>query len=286
MRRQPLPPDGHTHTQWSWDAGSGSMEGSCARAVDLGLPAIAFTEHVDAVRWAVPTASAQAMRRRGFDVGADGRFEPGPLDVDGYLESIERCRERFPDLRILTGAELGEPHWFPDQTRSLLARAAFERVLGSVHSIEFAGRPGATDDLLGPTAPEGLRPQEVVRRYLSEVLALLTSDTEIAVLAHVDFPFRHWPTDAGEVGVAAFEEEFRAVLGELAGSGRALEVNTRIPLDADVVRWWAEVGGRAVTFGSDAHEPTSVGHGFEQAAAMVVAHGFGPGPDPHTVWTR
>ena len=38
-----FPPDDHTHTEWSWDARSGSMEGSCARAVELGLPSIAFT---------------------------------------------------------------------------------------------------------------------------------------------------------------------------------------------------------------------------------------------------
>jgi histidinol-phosphatase (PHP family) len=282
----PVPHDGHTHSQWSWDADSGSMQGSCARAVQLGLPAIAFTEHVDAVRWAVPRDSAKTMRARGLTVDADGRFEPEPVDVDGYLASIEDCRTRFPDLRILTGAELGEPHWFPDHARALLATGAFERILGSVHSIPFDGRPWATDDLLGPSAPEGLPPHDVVRRYLAEVLRLVTADTDIAVLAHIDFPLRHWPTGRGPVGVSMFEEEFRAVLTELAGAGRALEINTRRPLEDDVVGWWAEAGGTAVTFGSDAHEPGSVGHGFERAAATAVAHGFGPGPHPHDAWVR
>jgi histidinol-phosphatase (PHP family) len=281
-----LPPDGHTHTQWSWDAGAGSMEGSCARAVALGLPAIAFTEHVDAVRWAVPPASRDAMRRRGLDVDADGRFEPPPFDVDGYLGMIDHCRRRFPELRVLTGAEIGEPHWFPDQTRALLEGGAFERVLGSVHSITFEGRPWATDDLLGGAAPDGLLPAEVVRRYLAEALTLVSTDTTVAVLAHIDFPLRHWPAAAGAVAVSDFEDEFRTVLRELAGSGRALEVNTRVPLDGEVVRWWAAEGGRAVSFGSDAHEPASVGAGFPEAAAMVEAHGFGPAPDPHEIWVR
>jgi histidinol-phosphatase (PHP family) len=47
----PLPPDNHVHTEWSWDAVAGSMKRSCAEAVRLGLPSIAFTEHVDATRW-------------------------------------------------------------------------------------------------------------------------------------------------------------------------------------------------------------------------------------------
>ena len=29
------------------------MEATCARAVELGLPAVAFTEHVDHTRWLV-----------------------------------------------------------------------------------------------------------------------------------------------------------------------------------------------------------------------------------------
>ncbi|HEY6424722.1 MAG TPA: PHP domain-containing protein [Pseudonocardiaceae bacterium] len=42
-----LPSDGHVHSEWSWDAPGGSMERTRARAVELGLPCIAFTEHAD-----------------------------------------------------------------------------------------------------------------------------------------------------------------------------------------------------------------------------------------------
>ena len=83
-----------------------------------------------------------------------------------------------------------------------------------------------------------------------------------------------------------FEEEFRAVLRALAQTGRALEVNTRLPLDARIVRWWHEAGGDAVSFGSDAHLPPLVANGFEAAAAMVEAQGFRPGRTPLDFWTR
>lgn len=42
-----LLPDSHVHSQWSWDAVAGSMEGTCERAVAIALPAVAFTEHAD-----------------------------------------------------------------------------------------------------------------------------------------------------------------------------------------------------------------------------------------------
>jgi histidinol-phosphatase (PHP family) len=72
----------------------------------------------------------------------------------------------------------------------------------------------------------------------------------------------------------------------LAASGRALEVNTKVPVHPEIVAWWREEGGEAITFGSDAHDPTVVARGFSGAAAMVEAHGFRPGRHPYDFWRR
>ncbi|HUC22206.1 MAG TPA: hypothetical protein VMA73_05820 [Streptosporangiaceae bacterium] len=72
----------------------------------------------------------------------------------------------------------------------------------------------------------------------------------------------------------------------LADSGRALEVNTNGPLHPEIARWWHEEGGMAVTFGSDAREPTGIAHRFPEAAAMVEANGFYPGSHPYDYWRR
>jgi histidinol-phosphatase (PHP family) len=43
-----LPAGNHVHSQFSWDTGpNASMADTCRRAVEVGRPAIAFTEHVD-----------------------------------------------------------------------------------------------------------------------------------------------------------------------------------------------------------------------------------------------
>jgi histidinol-phosphatase (PHP family) len=279
-----LPPDNHVHTEWSWDAAMGSMEGSCARAVELGLPSIAFTEHVDASRW-VLTAEARSLMPQER-IHPDGRFDPPSLDTDGYLACVQRCRDRFPGLRILTGVELGEPHWFGDQSRALLRSGDFDRVLGSLHSLEIGDGPWLVDHLFWASAPEGVEPADVVRGYLAETVRMVESSDLFEVLAHIDYPVRGWPAAAGPFAAADFEDEYRAVLRALAGTGRALEVNTRLPLASEVVGWWYEVGGPAVSFGSDAHQPSLVAHGFEDAAAMVEAHGFHPGRHPHDFWRR
>lgn len=278
-----LPPDNHVHTEWSWDTTAGSMERTCARAVELGLPSVAFTEHVELTRWALTPASDLTLPDQlKVWINPEGVLAAPDLDVTGYLECLKRCRDRFPQLRILSGAELGEPHWHPERIDRLLATANLDRVLGSVHSYD-AGDDGylMIDDLYY------MRPaDEVVRVYLAEVLRMIETSGVFAVLAHIDYPIRYWPADAEPYAPGRFEEEYRAVLRALARDGRALEVNTRIPLDPVIVRWWYEMGGSAVSFGSDAHEPGLVGSGFAAAAAMVTAAGFRPARDPHAFWLR
>ena len=256
------------------------MAGSCARAAELGLPSIAFTEHVDFTAWLI--APEVTTEEASFDpafVGRDGRFRPPPLDSAGYLACVQRCREQFPDLRIVSGAELGEPHWHEPQVKAVLSAGSFDRVLGSVHSLA-PDQPWLLDQHLY----QRIGPDELMTTYLAEALRLARSSAPFAVLAHIDYPLRYWPEAAGPFDAARYEDEYRAVLAALASSGRALEINTRVPLPATIVRWWYEAGGEAVAFGSDAHQPSAVARGFAEAAAMAEAAGFHPGRYPHDFW--
>jgi histidinol-phosphatase (PHP family) len=254
------------------------MERSCARALGLGLGAIAFTEHVDHTMWTVPVDSIDPSDPF---VGPDGLVTPPEFDASGYLEAIERCRARFPALRILSGIEIGEPHWHAAAIAQVLAAGRFDRVLGSQHCLPDGG---------GFAEPPGLYRNrdaaEVVRQYLAEVARLIANSDSFSVLAHIDYPVRYWPAQAGPFDPNAFEDDFRHALRALADSGRTLEVNTRVPLCPEVIRWWREEGGSTVTFGSDAHDPTAVARGFAGAAAMVESLSFRPGRHPHDLWTR
>jgi histidinol-phosphatase (PHP family) len=274
-----LPADDHVHTEWSWDAPGGSMERTCARAVALGLPAVAFTEHADFTACTV-TASDLDERLQAL-VTPEGSLTPPELDLSGYLECVQRCRDQFPGLRIRTGVELGEAHWHSAAAAKLLAAGHFDRVLGSLHCLPAGGQFAEPPELY-----RHRRAADVVREYLAEVPRLVTGSDVFAVLAHIDYPVRYWPAHAGPFDPGAFQEEFRHALRALADSGRALEINTRLPLHPQIVRWWHEEGGAAVTFGSDAHRPALLARGFAQAAALAEASGFRPGRHPYDFWTR
>lgn len=92
----PLPPDNHVHTEWSWDTAAGSMEGSCARALELGLPAIAFTEHVDHASWYLARSGPYVNEHHNTLADENLVLTPPPLDIAGYLESVDRCRSSRP----------------------------------------------------------------------------------------------------------------------------------------------------------------------------------------------
>ncbi|NTY60709.1 PHP domain-containing protein [Mycolicibacterium sphagni] len=273
-----LPTDNHVHTRWSWDtAGSSSMELACARAVELGLPGLAFTEHVDFTAWHGDDAGSY----RGHAVGP--RPHVRPFDVAGYSADLARCREMFPQLRILSGIEAGEPHLFSSAVATVLGAGDFDRVLGSLHAIENDGELQFVDaDLFSR-----LDARDLMRRYFDELLVLVESSSVFGVLAHCDYARRYWPATAGDYREDVFEENYRSVFRALAASGRALEINTRSPLaSVELVRWWWQTGGEAVSFGSDAHDPYSVGNRFAVAVDIVEAAGFRPGRDRFDFWRR
>jgi histidinol-phosphatase (PHP family) len=252
------------------------MVRNCERALALGVPAVAFTDHLDFIT----PLPEDRVSEEGLDPHRYARMHL--LDVTGYREAVTECRERFPGLRILFGAEIGEAHLFAASAARVAAGAGFDRILGSVHAIPLNGRLTAAEDIF-----RLLPADEAMRQYFAEVVRLITGSDLFQVLAHLDFPRRTWPASAGPYQEKAFEAEYRAVLRALAASGRVLELNTKSPMaSVELLRWWRDAGGTAVSFGSDAHQPWRVGDKFAEAVSVAQAAGFSPGRDPFDFWRR
>jgi histidinol-phosphatase (PHP family) len=274
-----LPPDSHVHSQFSWDAMAGSMEATCEHAVQIGLPALAFTEHADFTPW--PVGPDVELPEQLRSLVSDGLLIPPPLDLVAYRECLERCRLRFPQLRIMSGVELGEPHWHRSVTDTLLGDRTFDRVLASVHSVTIGPVTGEISQFFSDGDPAG-----AMRVYLAETAALVSEFSDYDVLAHIDYPVRSWPADAKPFDPFDFQEEYRDVLRLLVRAGKALEVNTTVPLHPQILTWWREDGGQAIAFASDAHSPDRLAAGFGDAVRVADAAGFGAGKDPLGLWYR
>ena len=250
------------------------MVRTCEQAVAIGLPSVAFTEHLEF------TTAGEGDAITG--IAADARWwsRIRPLDVTGYLACIEHCRSRFPGLRILAGVEAGEAHLFAASAAKVVGSRDWDRVLGSLHAVPWNGRVIAADALFNH-----MHHDDAMRLYFDELLRLVEGSDLFEVLAHPDFPRRYWPAGPHRYGEKPFEEEYRTVFRALAASGRVLEINTKSPLSSvELIGWWRDSGGRAVSFGSDAHLPNRVGDRFKLAVDIVEQAGFRPGRDPYDYW--
>lgn len=265
---QPFPEaDLHVHSEWSWDAPRGAMEATCAQAQELGLKAIAFTEHAD----------------------YSELCEGARLDVDGYLDAVDRCRKRFPGLSILTGVELGEPHRHLMEVADVLRRGRFDTVLGSVHSVLVKG---ATLEFSELGSAPAIEPEALMPAYCEELVALIDRSIPFEILAHLEYPRRFWPATWPRYQSSHYRDLIQEVLTAAARRGLALEFNTTRGGSPDrclcpapeVLRWWREVGGTSVSFGSDAHDPTKVGAGLEGAARLASQAGFEPSLARVGIW--
>lgn len=280
-----LTADSHVHSEWSWDTGGpdsnaqGTMERTCERAVRIGLPALIFTEHFDFDdRWSAdiqdfPPAAHPYINSAGY-------LTAPPLDVDGYFGAIEQCRHQFPELTILSGVEFGQPHLFEDAARALVDLDRFDRINGSLHTVQIG------QDRAEPVTLYRLwEPEDVISAYLDEVPKMIAGSEVFEVFTHIDYAARHWPTaEAGPFDPKQFEDGFRSAMRAIADSGRALEMNTR-RLWPWMPQWWKEEGGRAVSFGSDAHVPQALADGFPEAVCMLEQIGFHPGNRSQDLWT-
>ena len=116
---------------------------------------------------------------------------------------------------------------------------------------------------------------------------MIAGSDACAVFTHIEYAVRYWPTEQeGPFNPRICEDAFRQAMRDLAGSGRALEMNVGGPLRPWIPQWWSEEGGRAITFASDAHTTDALASNFYEAMAMAEHFGFRQGRHPEDLWTR
>ncbi|OGT27507.1 MAG: hypothetical protein A2Z17_06750, partial [Gammaproteobacteria bacterium RBG_16_66_13] len=225
----------------------------CRAAVEVGLGEIGFTEHAD---------EDPADDCRGF------------FRVDEWWKEIDRCRARFGEaLRIRAGIEIGEPHRYPAYASALLSAHPWDFVLASLHWV---------GGLLVFDQAYFRRSEALAYGAYFEELAVMAEAAEFDVLAHADIVKRYGFHAYGPFEPEKYETNIRRALRALAQREKALEINTgtlRRPVGETspahtFLQWFLEEGGRWVTVGSDAHEPTDVGRDLASAAAQVRQAGF------------
>lgn len=246
-------PDYHIHTAFSWDSDT-SMADMCETAIRLGVPEIAFAEHVG--------------------------WGPGNPPIDftpaSYAAEIQRCRSVFGDrLNILAGLEIGEPNVYVQKTKEILAAVDTDFVLGSAHHSDGMQITWQASFFEQPM-------RDACEAYFRQVIKL-AEEGDFDVVAHFDYVKRCAGRHGMEYdGPEPYGDLIRTALRRLVERGKGIEINTS-PLfrkqaepcpGMTILRWYRELGGEILTLGSDAHRTAAVGFGFEMAAEMARVAGF------------
>jgi histidinol-phosphatase (PHP family) len=252
-----LPLDSHLHTVRSPDANA-MLEAYCVLAVERGIAELAITDHVDFD----PTMPAY-----GFSSYLDRERD--------VREAAERWADR--GLAIRFGIEVTYERRFEAEIRGWLARHPHDYVIGSVHISEVS--PYKASNVRSFVAGRSLA--EVVAPYFDEVIGAARSGL-FDTIGHMDFLKRYLVPHVMPAQLAAAPELYEPVLRAMVEGGTALEVNASglrqlaretYPSPAIVARY-RELGGRAITVGSDAHRTEWFAYGLAEAYRHVAGAGF------------
>lgn len=210
--------DLHVHTNYSFDS-SVTMERYALRAVELGLDAICFTDHVDI-----------NSHRNTF---ATFRF-------DERLREFERVKKAFAGrVTLLLGFEMGEPHLHPKETAYLRSLKP-DLIIGSVHDA---------------AALDGIADRREYERAYDRLVRQMVEEGDFDVLGHVDV-LRKWHSDyvedfdyvRGTLELCAK----RGIVPEVNTSSMRHSGVPPMP-GLDAIAHYISCGGRYVCVNSDAH---------------------------------
>lgn len=247
------PPDYHTHTLYSCDC-KASMEAMCEGAIAAGITEIGFTEHYDL---------------------HPAEMYPDWFRVEPWAAELERCRAKFAgQLTIRAGIELGEPHLFQAEAQAMLARYPFDYALGSLH---WVGSISMFDDKFFRATPA----PEAFGLFFAE-LERMTAVGNFNSLSHFDVFARTALPVYGHYDPHDYEALIRPVLQNCIERNIALDLNTAalrrranvLTPSLPILQWYAQMGGRHITLGSDAHRPDHIAANFPEAIATLRAAGL------------
>jgi histidinol-phosphatase (PHP family) len=176
-------------------------------------------------------------------------------------------------LTIRMGIEIGEPHEYRQIVESLSVWP-FDVVIGSVHYIGTRGVHAALFDEV-PL-------QEALEAYFDLDLQIASCGL-VDVLGHLDYFQRYTlQRNMPPFDPRAWEKTIRSILQAVIDNDLALEVNTSgvrqrpgvcFP-GRTILTWYYDMGGRAVTVGSDAHYVEHVGANLADAVKLLREIGF------------
>jgi len=255
--------DNHNHSTFSPDSGS-TVEAAIRRAMELGLAGIAITDH--------------------YDIDAPSRDQEFFFDPAAQQAEIDRVvMELGGDMlksgfQVMKGIEVGLQPGIMDKIKNFTSSYNFDTVIASIHFVD------GTDPYMG-TYYGDKEPFQAFSHVLEVMYETAVEYRDFDILGHYDYVARYSPYGPGcrDITMAKFGDWIEPILKFLAQEGKTFEINTKtyknhkgyVPsLDTAILRRFRELGGEALSLGSDSHNTDRIGEGFEKYAQIAKQCGF------------
>lgn len=247
------PPDYHMHTPLCQHA-IGEPEEYAARAVEVGLTEIGFSDH-------------SPMPRDGFD---NWRMRLDQLE--GYVTQVRQLQTASSPLVVRLALEVDYLPGNEDWVRELASRYAWDYLIGSVHYVTD------TWDVDNPAKKGEWQQRDpwTVWRIYFERLTQAAASGLFDIIGHADLPkkFGFYPQQD-------FTPLFQPFLDAAKECNLAIELNTaglrkecQEIYPSRTFLCLAYQHGIPITFGSDAHAPAEVGANFAEAVQLARSVGY------------
>ena len=254
--------DLHTHSAYSAD-GRVPIERMVQKAAELGLDYYAISEHFN-------------YDYDRMDLLLNGKKDE-PIDERAYFTHVRALQKQYKNsLHLLAGAEYGFDHDTRTQERYCRTTEIFKPdfIINSVHTC-------LGSDCYYPQYCEGKSKEFAYNVYLYRVLESLDAAYPYDIVAHVGYCSRNATYPDPKIRYEDFSDVLDEILKRIIAKNKILEVNTSsktagspfIP-DTDILTRYFELGGRKISFASDAHTAERIAEKYELVCAALKKIGF------------
>ena len=254
--------DMHTHTTFSHD-GKDAPATMIEAAREKGIAFYGVSEHFDY------DYDRTLMTEEERQSTLNG-------DEADYFHTVRHLQEDYEGVvNVAVGAEFG---YSDDPAVQKRYAETYEKyrpdfVINSVHGD--GGRDFARYSFEGKTK------KEVYKAYLALVRRSLDAPYPYDVVGHIGYIARYVPFADKAFSLDEFGEELDGILKAIVEKGKILEVNSanktlenRTLPALPIIKRYYELGGRKISFGSDAHFVQRIADKREEIAAALKKIGF------------
>ena len=195
------------------------------------------------------------------------------FDIDSYAKDFKEWKAKYNDITLLMGIEFGYQTHTAKTIDEIAAKYDFDTVVLSNHLFRGVDLYYSKDAY---KLPANIRHKE----YMGVVAEMAEKCDNYTVIAHYDYCSKY---DQETNRIALYEDcpkEFDRLFEVIIAKEKALEINTATSIrrglmpDPEVFKRYVAMGGKLITFASDAHVSDNLGRKKEEFIEFAKSCGI------------